>query len=47
MEPGKVRTLAVVVTDFIVLDSESNRLGGAMHCGVYVIATLAFLFAVK
>ncbi len=33
---------AVVVTAFIALDGESNRLEGAMLCGVYVIAALAF-----
>jgi Ca2+:H+ antiporter len=33
---------AVAFTAFIALDVESNRLEGAMLCGVYVIAALAF-----
>jgi Ca2+/H+ antiporter len=33
---------AVVVTAFIALDGKSNRLEGAMLCGVYIIAALAF-----
>ena len=36
---------AVVVTGFIALDGESNWLEGAMLCGVYVIAALAFFFS--
>jgi Ca2+:H+ antiporter len=33
-----------VVTAFIALDGESNWLEGAMLCGVYFIAALAFFF---
>jgi Ca2+:H+ antiporter len=33
---------AVIVTGFIALDGDSNWLEGAMLCGVYVIASLAF-----
>jgi Ca2+:H+ antiporter len=36
---------AVVVTAFIALDGESNWLEGAMLCGVYAIAALAFFFS--
>ena len=36
---------AVIVTAFISLDGESNCLEGAMLCGVYVIAALAFFFS--
>jgi Ca2+:H+ antiporter len=36
---------AVLVTGFIALDGKSNWLEGAMLCGVYVIAALAFYFA--
>ncbi len=36
---------AVVVTGFIALDGKSNWLEGAMLCGVYVIAALAFFFS--
>jgi Ca2+:H+ antiporter len=36
---------AVIVTAFISLDGESNWLEGAMLCGVYVIAALAFFFS--
>ena len=36
---------AVVVTAFIALDGESNWLEGAMLCGVYLIAALAFFFS--
>lgn len=36
---------AVVVTAFIALDGRSNWLEGAMLCGVYVIAALAFFFS--
>ncbi len=36
---------AVIVTAFIALDGESNWLEGAMLCGVYVIAALAFFFS--
>jgi Ca2+:H+ antiporter len=36
---------AVVVTGFVALDGESNWLEGAMLCGVYVIAALAFFFS--
>jgi Ca2+:H+ antiporter len=36
---------AVIVTAFIALDGESNWLEGAMLCGVYIIAALAFFFA--
>ncbi len=33
---------AVLVTGFIALDGKSNWLEGAMLCGVYIIAALAF-----
>jgi Ca2+:H+ antiporter len=36
---------ALVVTAFIAFDRESNWLEGAMLCGVYVIAALAFFFS--
>jgi Ca2+:H+ antiporter len=36
---------AVVVTGFVALDGRSNWLEGAMLCGVYVIAALAFYFS--
>jgi Ca2+:H+ antiporter len=36
---------AVIVTAFVALDGESNWLEGAMLCGVYVIAALAFFFS--
>jgi Ca2+:H+ antiporter len=36
---------AVVVTGFAALDGRSNWLEGAMLCGVYVIAALAFFFS--
>lgn len=36
---------AVVVTAFVALDGESNWLEGAMLCGVYAIAALAFFFS--
>ena len=36
---------AVIVTAFIALDGESNWLEGAMLCGVYTIAALAFFFS--
>ncbi len=36
---------AVIVTAFIALDGKSNWLEGAMLCGVYVIAALAFFFS--
>ncbi len=36
---------AVLVTGFIALDGKSNWLEGAMLCGVYVIAALAFFFS--
>ncbi|HET7271109.1 MAG TPA: hypothetical protein VFI90_08465, partial [Rubrobacter sp.] len=36
---------AVVVTGFIALDGKSNWLEGAMLCGVYIIAALAFFFS--
>jgi Ca2+:H+ antiporter len=36
---------AVIVTGFIALDGKSNWLEGAMLCGVYVIAALAFFFS--
>ncbi len=36
---------AVVVTSFVALDGESNWLEGAMLCGVYAIAALAFFFS--
>ncbi len=36
---------AVIVTAFISLDGESNWLEGAMLCGVYAIAALAFFFS--
>jgi Ca2+:H+ antiporter len=35
----------VVVTGFVALDGRSNWLEGAMLCGVYVIAALAFFFS--
>ena len=36
---------AVLVTGFIALDGKSNWLEGAMLCGVYAIAAMAFFFA--
>ena len=36
---------AVILTGFIALDGRSNWLEGAMLCGVYVIAALAFFFS--
>src|SRR5215212_7452801 len=36
---------AVVVTGFVALDGKSNWLEGAMLCGVYAIAALAFFFS--
>jgi Ca2+:H+ antiporter len=36
---------AVIVTGFVALDGRSNWLEGAMLCGVYVIAALAFFFS--
>jgi Ca2+:H+ antiporter len=36
---------AVIVTGFIALDGKSNWLEGAMLCGVYTIAALAFFFS--
>jgi Ca2+:H+ antiporter len=36
---------AVVVTGFAALDGRSNWLEGAMLCGVYLIAALAFFFS--
>lgn len=36
---------AVIVTAFVALDGESNWLEGAMLCGVYTIAALAFFFS--
>src|ERR687896_615596 len=36
---------AVVVTGFVALDGRSNWLEGAMLCGVYIIAALAFFFS--
>jgi Ca2+:H+ antiporter len=36
---------AVILTGFIALDGESNWLEGAMLCGVYAIAALAFFFS--
>jgi len=36
---------AVVVTGFAALDGRSNWLEGAMLCGVYIIAALAFFFS--
>ncbi len=36
---------AVIVTGFIALDGKSNWLEGAMLCGVYMIAALAFFFS--
>jgi len=35
----------VIVTGFVALDGKSNWLEGAMLCGVYVIAALAFFFS--
>jgi Ca2+:H+ antiporter len=35
----------VVVIGFVALDGKSNWLEGAMLCGVYVIAALAFFFS--
>jgi Ca2+:H+ antiporter len=45
--PLELATLgaAVVVTGFVALDGKSNWLEGAMLCGVYVIAALAFYFS--
>jgi Ca2+:H+ antiporter len=45
--PLELATLgaAVVVTGFVALDGKSNWLEGAMLCGVYVIAALAFFFS--
>ncbi|MEW6635187.1 MAG: calcium/proton exchanger [Actinomycetota bacterium] len=36
---------AVILTGFIALDGKSNWLEGAMLCGVYLIAALAFFFS--
>lgn len=36
---------AVLVTGFIALDGKSNWLEGAMLCGLYVMAALAFFFS--
>ncbi len=36
---------AVIVTGFVALDGKSNWLEGAMLCGVYVIAAVAFFFS--
>ncbi|CAN5909947.1 calcium/proton exchanger [soil metagenome] len=36
---------AVLVTGFVALDGKSNWLEGAMLCGLYLIAALAFFFA--
>jgi Ca2+:H+ antiporter len=36
---------AVILTGFIALDGKSNWLEGAMLCGVYAIAALAFFFS--
>jgi len=36
---------AVIVTGFVALDGKSNWLEGAMLCGVYLIAALAFFFS--
>jgi Ca2+:H+ antiporter len=36
---------AVIVTGFVALDGKSNWLEGAMLCGVYAIAALAFFFS--
>jgi len=36
---------SVIVTAFVALDGRSNWLEGAMLCGVYAIATLAFFFS--
>ncbi|MGB3633280.1 MAG: calcium/proton exchanger [Rubrobacteraceae bacterium] len=36
---------AVLVTGFVALDGKSNWLEGAMLCGLYVIAALAFFFS--
>ena len=36
---------SVVVTAFVALDGRSNWLEGAMLCGVYLIAALAFFFS--
>jgi Ca2+:H+ antiporter len=44
MELGALAA-AVIVTGFIALDGKSNWLEGAMLCGVYVIAALAFFFS--
>jgi Ca2+:H+ antiporter len=35
----------VIVTGFVASDGKSNWLEGAMLCGVYVIAALAFFFS--
>jgi Ca2+:H+ antiporter len=44
LELGALGT-AVIVTGFVALDGKSNWLEGAMLCGVYVIAALAFFFS--
>jgi Ca2+:H+ antiporter len=36
---------SVIVTAFVALDGRSNWLEGAMLCGVYIIAALAFFFS--
>ena len=36
---------SVIVSAFVALDGRSNWLEGAMLCGVYVIAALAFFFS--
>ena len=39
------RFAAVTVTGFVPLNGKSNWLEGAMLCGVYVFAALAFYFS--
>ena len=36
---------AVILTGFVALDGKSNWLEGAMLCGIYAIAALAFFFS--
>ena len=36
---------AIILTGFVALDGKSNWLEGAILCGVYAIAALAFFFS--
>jgi len=36
---------AIILTGFVALDDKSNWLEGAILCGVYAIAALAFFFS--